>query len=284
MESNDINEHFLNIHHILDSKGIKVPRCVEALMKRLLHIDEINEIIYKNRHKEGVDFATAAMSGNEPYNLNIKIVARNIENIPTEGHPIIAGNHPLGGADGLALIDVVGRRRRDILFPVNDFLMLLPGLKSLFVPIDKVHHSKSKMELLEQAFASDKALLYFPAGLCSRRQPDGTIHDPKWKPTYVKKAVEYGRDIVPFYFEASNRKRFYRIAHLREKMGIRFNFEMALLPAELFAQRGKEITVTFGKAIPYTTFDRHHSPKEWAALLEAHTYRLKDNPEAPFEA
>ena len=70
----------------------------------------------------------------------------------------------------------------------------------------------------------------------------------------------------------------------RKKIGIKFNFEMALLPAEMFAQRGKTLTITFGRPIPWQTFDNRHTAAEWAQMVKEHVYRLKDDPEAIFEA
>ena len=193
---------------------------------------------------------------------------------------MVTGNHPLGGPDGLALMGAVGRVRKDIRFPVNDFLLYLPGLKELFYPIDKVNRSRA-LATLEEAFASENTLLYFPAGLCSRLQK-GEIKDLEWKATFIKKAIRYRRDIVPVYTDARNRTRFYRLANLRKALGFKFNFEMALLPAEMYAQRGKTFTITFGKPIPWQTFDHRHTPAEWAALVKDHVYKLKDNPEADF--
>ena len=134
----------------------------------------------------------------------------------------------------------------------------------------------------QAAAASENVLLYFPAGLCSRKQKGGQIRDLEWKPTFIKKAVKYKRDVVPFFFDARNRKRFYNLARLRERLGVKFNFEMALLPGEMFAQRGKTMRFTFGKPIPYTTFDDRHTAKEWAQMVKDHCYRLKDNPDAEF--
>ena len=73
------------------------------------------------------------------------------------------------------------------------------------------------------------------------------------------------------------------IARLRERLGIKFNFEMALLPAEMFAQRGKHLRLIVGKAIPYSTFDSRHTPKEWAQLVQDYCYRLQKEPNASFE-
>ena len=160
--------------------------------------------------------------------------------------------------------------------------MYLPQLKPVFVPIDKVHGNRGTAAGLEAAFAGRNALLYFPAGLCSRRIK-GNIVDLEWKPTVVKKAVQHHRDLVPVYIEARNRRRFYTIANLRKRLGIKFNFEMALLPGEMFAQRGKTFRMTVGKPIPYQTFESGTTAKEWAARLHDYVYRLADDADAIFE-
>lgn len=284
MESNtiEVSPNHIDIEKIFANKKIKAPHWLLRWLHRLLHVEEMNASIYNNRHLTGIPFVNAFLEGHEPYNLGVTIETVQIENIPTDGNPIIAGNHPLGGPDGLAVMSAVGRRRNDIRFPVNDFLMYLPGLAELFVPIDKVHRNTQNANALEQAFAAQNALLYFPAGLCSRKQDDGSICDLEWKPTVIKKARQYQRNIVPFFFDALNRPRFYRIARLRKRLGIKFNFEMALLPAEMYAQRRKKMCIIFGRPIPYTVFDQRHSAAEWAALLREHIYQLKKNPQAIF--
>lgn len=273
----EVTENFIDLQKILAAKGVKVAPFVIKILNRLLHVKDLNEGIYKYRNRFGVDFAQSVIEER----LGVTTIITGSENIPQQGKPIIAGNHPLGGPDGLALINAVGKYRRDVKFPVNDFLMYLPGLKEVFIPVDKVHRNNKSVAALEEAFAEENVMLYFPAGLCSRKQKGGII-DLEWKPTFVKKAVQYQRDIIPFYFDAKNRKRFYMLANLRKKMGIKFNFEMALLPAEMFAQEGNTMHLTIGKPIPWQTFDNRHSAKEWAALLREHTYKLKEDPNAIF--
>lgn len=276
-----ITDHYIDVEQMIGSKGVKVPKVLVKLVERLLHVPEINTGIYMNRERFGLDFVYAFIEGKEPWNLGVTVKTNGLENIPTEGYPMVVGNHPLGGPDGLALMGAVGRVRQDIKFPVNDFLLYLPGLRELFVPIDKVNKTKA-LASLEEAFAGKTALLYYPAGACSRRQK-GVIKDLEWKATFIKKAVKYQRDVVPVYTEARNRNRFYRIANLRKRLGIKFSFEMALLLGELFAQRGKTFGMTFGKPIPYSTFDSRHTPAEWAELVKEHVYRLKDNPNEEFK-
>ncbi len=278
--SEAIGEKHIDIEKILAAKRVKVPKFVVRWLERLLHVPDLNRGIYLNREYFGLDFVHKFLEGHDPQDLGVTVRSVGAEHIPTEGHPMVVGNHPLGGPDGLALMGAVGRVRKDIRFPVNDFLLYLPGLKELFYPIDKVNRSKA-LASLEEAFAGENTLLYFPAGLCSRLQ-EGEIKDLEWKATFIKKAVRYRRDVVPVYTDARNRMRFYRLANLRKRLGVKFNFEMALLPSEMYAQRGKTFTVTFGRPIPWQTFDQRHTPAEWAQRVKEHVYRLKDDPEAEF--
>ena len=267
----------IDIAKVLTAKGIKPRRWIVRLLNRILHVDEINEALALNDDKEGAEFAQGIIDY-----LQITVELRNAERIPKDGNPIIIANHPLGGPDGLALIAAVGKVRKDILFPVNDFLMYVKRLEPVFVPIDKVHGNRNTSEGINAAFAGQNMLLYFPAGLCSRRIK-GKIMDLEWKSTVVKKAIQHHRDLIPVYIEAKNRRRFYTIANLRKRLGIKFNFEMALLPGEMFAQRGKTFRMTVGEPIPWQTFDSRHTAAEWAAMLRDFVYELKDNPDAEFK-
>ena len=259
----------IDIAKVLASKGIKPRRWIVRFLNRLLHVDEINEGLALNDDKEGAECAQGIIDY-----LQITVNLKNAERIPKEGNPIIVANHPLGGPDGLALIAAVGKVRKDIVFPVNDFLMYVERLKSVFVPIDKVHGNRNTSAGINAAFAGDNILLYFPAGLCSRRIK-GKIVDLEWKSTVVKKAIQHHRDLIPVHIEARNRRRFYTIANWRKRLGIKFNFEMALLPGEMFAQRGKTFTMTVGEPIPWQTLDDGTPANVWAQRLHDKIYTIK---------
>ena len=267
MEEKKINH--IDLTKVLASKGIKPRRWIVRLLNRLLHVKDINNTLDACGDKEGVEFAKAAMDY-----LNITVELVNSERIPKVGNPIIIANHPLGGPDGMALIAAVGSVRDDILFPVNDFLMYIDQLKPVFVPIDKVHGNRNTASGINAAFAGRNVLLYFPAGLCSRRIK-GKIVDLEWKTTVIKKAIQHQRDLIPVHIEARNRRRFYSIANWRKRLGIKFNFEMALLPGEMFAQRGKTFRMTVGEPIPWQTLDDGTPAIEWARRLHDQIYNIK---------
>lgn len=263
-----IDEHYIDLRKVLAAKNVNAPRWVISLLNRLLHVDEINAALFETRHLQGIDFASAILE-----RLQIRTEVVHPERIPLGGSPIVIANHPLGGPDGMGLIAAVGQCRRDIVFPVNDFLLHIPQLRPLFVPIDKVHGNRSTAAALNAAFAESNCLLYFPAGLCSRRV-NGRIVDLQWKFTFVKKAIAHHRDIVPVHIHAQNRSRFYTIANLRRRLGIKFNFEMALLPSEMFAQQGETFTISVGNSIPWQQLDDGTSPQSWADRLHDLVYAM----------
>ena len=281
-----ITEKTIDIDSILKNKmGNKskwVPRQLVSWLKRIAHQDQVNAFLWESRDKVGTPWLEACVDY-----LKMTLVVEGEENLPDPNDGRLytfVSNHPLGGEDGVALGALIGRHYDShFRYLVNDLLMYLPGLAPLCIPINKTGKaSRNFPAMVEAGFQSDNHMLMFPAGLCSRKQKGGIIRDLEWKPTVIKKAQRYQRDIIPFFFDALNRPRFYRIARLRKRLGFKFNFEMALLPAEMFAQRGKKMRIVFGRPIPYTTFDQRHTAAEWAALLREHVYKLKDNPLTAF--
>lgn len=265
----------IDIRQVLQQKAPsaarKIPGFVVDYLIRTVHQDELNDILRRYHDKDGVAFMQELIGY---FDLNLELVHE--EHIPVAGRYIFASNHPLGGLDGICLSAIIGRRfDGKIRYLVNDLLLYLPNLRSIFVPINK-HGAQGKKnaELIEEAYASDNQIITFPAGLCSRRQ-NGKIQDTKWKKSFIQKAVQYKRDVVPVFFEGRNSNFFYRLANLRKALGIRMNYEMIYLPDEMFKSKHKTYRVHFGKPIPWQTFDNSRKPTEWAAWMKEVVYNLK---------
>lgn len=275
----EITKNFIDVERIFAQKNPGLykllPGFVFSFIKRLIHQDPINSYIYKHREKFGLDFIDEILKEFGvttqlvvPANVNLS------EWIQPEGRYIIASNHPLGGMDGMALMQVMGKVRRDIVFPVNDLLMNLPGLRPLFIPINKHGKNTENAAIIDQTFASNKMVLFFPAGLVSRKQNGGIIKDLEWKKTFISKAKRHQRDIIPVFIDGHNSNRFYNIARWRQRLGIKANIEMILLPDEMIRQQGKTVRIVVGKPIPYTTFDKSKSDQNWALWVQDQVYSL----------
>jgi putative hemolysin len=225
-----------------------LPKFMMNYLKRIAHQDEVNEILtsYGYEHR-GLSFNRKVL---EHLNINYKI--ENRENFPPkDGRYIFASNHPLGGLDGIVLIDLIGENYGDVKFIVNDILMYLTPLQDVFVPVNK--HGRQSAEYaikIDELYRSNKQVLYFPAGLCSRKVK-GEIIDLEWKKSFVAKAIKYGRDVVPMFFDGRNSNFFYNLANIRKSLGIKANVEMLYLADEMFKQKNARFTVKTGKSIPY---------------------------------
>ena len=294
VEKTEIPEKLIDIESLFASKNpglLKViPKFVLSYLKRITHQDEVNEYIYLHRDKTGLPFVEAIL---KEFSVKVRLTDRigaqltglgNDEPagnlIPARGRYIVASNHPLGGLDGMALMHALGKIRSDIVFPVNDLLMNVPGLRPLFIPINKHGRNTENAKLIEETFASEKMILYFPAGLVSRKQRingSAVIHDLEWKKTFIKKAKKYQRDIIPVYIDGRNSAWFYNLAMWRKRLGIKANIEMLYLVDEMVRQFNKTITLVAGDPIPHTTFDKSRTDDEWALWVQEQVYELGDS-------
>jgi len=255
------SELLIDIDGVLKSKNPKlynlIPRFFIKYLKRIIHQDAINEFVKKNSDKFGLDFIDAIVK-----EFNVKVKIKNEENIPVAGRYIFVANHPLGALESMVLMQAVSKYHKTFKFIVNDILMYLKNLSSVFVPVNK-HGSNSKeyFKILDETFNSDSQVLIFPAGLVSRKI-NGKIQDLEWKKSFITMSQKYKRDIV---------------AYIRKILGIKANIEMIYLPDELYKQYNKEIGLTFGKPISYLTFDRTKRSQEWAEWTRNKVYSLQDN-------
>ena len=58
------------------------------------------------------------------------------------------------------------------------------------------------------------------------------------------------------------------------KLGIKFNIEMALLVRELRKQMHKKIKIPIGEPIPYTSLDDSKNATQWAQDIREKVYKL----------
>lgn len=274
MDSNSTDAKFIDLEEVIRKKNPRLlkllPKFIINFLKRIIYQNQVNEIINNNKSEYGLGFVSGILK-----DFGTTVEVRGMENVPDSGRFIFASNHPLGGLDGVVLMNEVGKKFPNLKFIVNDLLLNLKNLEPVFVPVNK--HGRQSVEYarqIEGAYKSDTQILYFPAGLCSRKIR-GEITDPAWHKNFIVKSIQYQRDIIPVYFDGRNTNFFYNLANLRKFFGIKANLEFIFLVGEMFKQRGKPMKLTFGKPIPYTTFDNSKQPGEWAKYVRGITYAMK---------
>lgn len=274
----------IDIDHILRSRlGTRsrfLPRFLVGMLRRLAHEDQLNECLRLAGDKVGVEWLDVAVNY-----VGVRLEVSGLENLPPlcasgslgagQERYCFVSNHPLGGLDGITLGQLLGHHYQGhIKYIVNDLLMNLPGLAPLCIPVSKTGSQSRRLpELLRQAFDGPEHIIMFPAGLCSRRR-GGQVQDLPWNKTFIQHSRRTGRDIVPIHFFGQNSKRFYRLASLSKRLGIKFNLAMLFLVDEMFRQSGSTFQVHIGRPIPASTFDHSRTPHEWAQWVREQVYAL----------
>lgn len=273
--SENRTDYLLDVNELLGPElKKKLPRFAVNFLKKRIHQDDINNCILKAEHYKGVGFFDEALAY-----VNITYKVRGLENLDLQKKYVFACNHPLGGPESL----IIGSIFRKIYgegfkVPSNDLLTCLKPLNEFFVPV-KVFGKQSRAisERISNMFESDTQVVVFPAGLCARKI-GRKITEMPWKKMFVTQARKYGRDVVPVHISGHNSKWYFFLSKLSRFLRLKINIGMLFLVDELFRQRGNEFIITFGKPVPYTTFDRSKTDQQWAAVIKDQVEALsKDN-------
>ncbi|UEX18884.1 lysophospholipid acyltransferase family protein [Stenotrophomonas sp. SI-NJAU-1] len=206
---------------------------------RWSRLDRIEAFLRCNANVRGFDFVAAGLEFIEGrYHVDPAALAR----IPATGRLLIVANHPSGALDALALLDAVGRIRRDVRIVANDLLGAIGPLQDLLLPVrilgGKVQ--RSSLQAVEQALAAEQCVIVFPAGEVSRLSLLG-IRDGRWQRGFVRFARAAAAPVLPVRVEARNSALFYGASTLFKPAGT------ALLAREMFARRGRPLRLRIGE-------------------------------------
>lgn len=251
-----------------------IPKPLIRWLERTICQSEMNGFLQRHGHKRDAEFCHALVYDE----LGISVDFAGTQNLPPTDmrRVLFVSNHPLGGLDGMILIDYLQRRYGGRLgFVVNDLLSAVKPLEGVFLPINK-HGAQSRESVaaIDNFFASDDPMVMFPAGLVSRRQKKGIVKDLEWQKMFVTKARQSGRLIIPVHFCGENSPFFYKFAKFRKNIGLKFNIEMIYLPREVFRARGKRFEVVFGKPISPESFGKGMPAAEIAQKIKETVYEL----------
>ena len=108
---NEAIEKTIDLDKIVRSKmGEKskfVPGFAMSWLKRITHQDEVNRFLWESRNLTGTEWLEECVRY-----LDMNLVIEGKENLPSKDDGKLytfVSNHPLGGADGVALGAIIGR-------------------------------------------------------------------------------------------------------------------------------------------------------------------------------
>lgn len=224
-----------------------VPNFVLHGLERLIHEDELNEMMKMQEEIDGVSMGHKIMQY-----LNVTCEIIGAERLPsTDERVLFVSNHPLGGVDGIIYCAMLGDIYQGRLkIPVNDILMAVYQFGDIFLPVNKYgKQARNSIRQINDALSSDHQFLTFASGMVSRVNHKGEVHDLDWQPSFIRMAKQHNRVVVPLFFEGENSPRFYKWARWRAKAGIKFPAELVLLPDEMLRAKGKHFKIYVGDAI-----------------------------------
>lgn len=247
-----------------------LPRPVVHMLERLLHEREINRLLRGGEGLSPHDFLRYVFR-----ELEVRARVQFTAPVDMAGRYLFVANHPFGALDGMLLADMLLGRWREVGVVVNGFLEYVEPLRDLWIPVRKgARQSVAESERYHRAFASQRQILTFPAGICSR-MVDGRVTDLRWQPRFVRDAERYHRIVVPVYVDGVLSRRFYYIYRLRRALGLSLNVERLLLVDELFAQRGREVRIVVGQGVDVRSL--RGNILERCAQVRERVYSLKKN-------
>ena len=213
--------------------------------------------------------------------LAFDMTVSGIDRLPATGRCIVAANHPTGLADGVAVWDLLKKKRDDIIFFANaDAVRVNPRFEDVIIPVEWVVAKRSPAKAREtlkraaDAFAQEKCVVIFPSGRLARKV-EGRMEEKEWFPTVVGLARKQGAPIVPLNLDARNSALYYLFCDLSNEL------RDITLFHELLNKRGSKIRMTFGEMIHPDLLQGE--PAAVTEKLKQHvSYALLTDPDAPF--
>ncbi|RMH91073.1 GNAT family N-acetyltransferase [Lysobacter pythonis] len=249
--------------HWFRGRRAPVARTLVRGVGRWSRLDRVESFLRANGHLRDFEFVRAALDHLEArYDIDEAALAR----VPVSGRLLIVANHPSGALDALALLDAVGRVRRDVRIVANDFLTTLTGLSNLLLPV-RVFGGRAgadSVRAIESALAREECVIVFPAGEVSRLSSRG-VRDGRWRPGFVRFARSAMAPVLPIHVQARNSALFYGASAIFKPAGT------ALLAREVFARQRRRIVLRVGRA---ACLPADVEPHEVLRRTRAALYRL----------
>ncbi|MGE0485485.1 MAG: lysophospholipid acyltransferase family protein [Gammaproteobacteria bacterium] len=216
-------------------------RCA-PLIDRLLALDGLNAL-YDSipTHLDSHAFARATLDG---AGVEARIDATSLAHIPASGPCIVVANHPHGALDGVAMIELLMRRRPDLRVMANHLLKRFIELAEVFIAVDPFGGNQAarfNLRAVREALGwlrQGGMLLIFPGGeVSSLDLRQRRIVDPPWDAGVGWLVEKSGAPVVPAHIDGRNSALF-QLAGLVHPVA-----RTALLVREMLNHRGTVIEV-----------------------------------------
>lgn len=200
--------------------------------------------------------------------ISYTVAEKDFAKLPSEGRIIIYANHPQGMLDGLLLLKLVLRVRKDVAVLANEQLNQIPQLKKIFIPLNlNSLVSKEPLNKAVEHLKNEGALIIFPAGVVSRFNIKGIV-DGKWGRGVAFLTEKTSAELLPIFIKGKNSSLFYLVSLINR------NLSMSLLINELFNKSGKTIALKIGNPFSGEVLKNFTNKQYAVKILKKHLYRI----------
>ncbi len=246
-------------------------------VEKALHwigLDEVNAIHGRYCYATGVEFSHHLVE--DEFRFKLRIDNEEVLSRFPEGAFITVSNHPFGGMDGILLLHIVGKYRKDYQVMVNMILNNISAMRPSFIAVDPIKTDDPEkkavtMQGIRRAMAHVRdghPLGFFPAGAVSKIDKSLHIRDREWQPTITRLIRQLKVPVIPIYFHGHN-STFFNILGL-----IDWRLRSARLPKEIFLKRGKDVHVSIGEPISVEKQAEFPDADSLGKYLREQTYAL----------
>ncbi|GAB2990690.1 bifunctional ornithine lipid synthase OlsF [Psychrosphaera aestuarii] len=243
-------------------------------LRFIFHEREFQRFEASYPHLKGLDFVEQAL---EFFEFDYSANEREIRNIPTSGKVVAIANHPIGSLDGLVLLKLLSKVRKDVKVVANELLWAIEPLRPMLLPVNNMggRNAKENMAAIEQHLTDGGALLIFPAGEVSRLSATG-IKDGNWRSGFLRFAKKTNSDILPIHVDGKNSAFFYGLSMLAKPLSTIW------LVHEMFKQHDQELRLRIGAVIKPSTYNNIPiDNKRLIKLFKKHVYALNKRRSVP---
>jgi putative hemolysin len=246
-----------------------------GLVKRLLAIQQMNELYQSCAAETGLEFASAILRS-----LEVKLIVKDdaFAGLTSEDPMVIISNHPFGLLDGLILIKLLGGRVRNFKIIANYLLSGIESLKDHFIFVNSFDDEGDKRSNVANVRAilrlarKHNFIVTFPAGDVSFfRLRRLRVEDREWDSASTKLIRKLNLPILPVYIEGRNSITYQIMNGIHHKLGL------FRLPRELLNKRGHSVRVVTGKPFQLTPGEICNDIPSLSEMLKSRVYSLRDD-------
>ncbi|WP_419811687.1 lysophospholipid acyltransferase family protein [Bacterioplanoides sp.] len=254
------------------------PRKLKVLMY-LLKAPVLDRIYSQLSEKQGINLIADTLKFlNIRLDYDLEALERTI---PEKGPFITVSNHPFGFLDGIILLLIIGRKRKDFRVVANFLLSYFAPISDLFITVNPFEQSTPQGKRGPKGMGGAKKSLkqieaghglgIFPAGEVSTwYKGQKGIEDRPWPLSSMRLIKNAQVPVIPVYFHGHNSRSFHVLGKVHPAL------RTLRIPAEFLKKKNSTIHIGFGEPIAAEEILACDKPEAIRELLRDRVYQQKE--------